>query len=162
MSTIRWWDPVGELAQTHRLMDRLIDGVFGPGGTSSPEQQGGGVPTYFMPVDILETEEAYVLQAAVPGFDPEQVEVTFDEGILSIQAVLSPDTVNGRWLRRERPYGHFVRKLQLPTEVLGDKIQADFENGVLTVSVPKARKPQPMKIPVSGKAGKQLTASPKA
>ncbi|GAC1653933.1 MAG: hypothetical protein NVS9B1_04150 [Candidatus Dormibacteraceae bacterium] len=152
MSTTRWWDPSTELAQTHRMMDRLFEGFFGAGGDGTEGQE--RLPTYFMPVDILETEDSYTLYGAVPGFDPEKVEVTFDEGILTIQA--NPQTIpaGGTWLRRERPHGSFVRRLQLPTEVQAAKIAATFENGVLTVTVPKAPRPQPVKIPV-GAAGTQ-------
>ena len=157
MNVIRWWDPSSELAQTHRMMDRLFDSFFGPGGSSSPDE--GALPTYFMPVDILETDEAYVLEAAVPGFPPEKVEVTYDDGILSITAQAEPVSVNGQWLRRERPHGSLVRKLQLPTEVQSDKIAAGFENGVLSITVPKAARPQPVKIPVSKPSAKQLAAA---
>lgn len=148
MSTIRWWDPAGELATTHRMMDRLFDSLVGPGGSekSNPAEP---LPTYPMPVDILETDSAYLLRASVPGFAPEQVEITFDEGILAIQAKAEPVTEQGHWLRRERPHGNFVRRMQLPAEVEGSKIEAAFTDGVLTVTVPKAPRPQPLKIPVS-------------
>ena len=158
MNVIRWWDPAGELAQTHRMMDRLFDSFFGPGGSSQPETN-GALPTFPMPVDILETEDGYVLEAAVPGFAPEKVEVTYAEGILSIEAQAERVNVNGTWLRRERPHGSFLRKLQLPSEVQGDKISASFDNGLLTITVPKAARPQPVKIPVSGSSQPQLVAS---
>lgn len=160
MTVNRWWDPTNELAQTHRMMDRLFDGFFGPGGTAEPDGQ-TPAPTYLVPLDILETEDAYILEAAVPGFSPEKVEVTFDEGILTIQAQSEPVSVNGQWLRRERPRGNFQRKLQLPTEVQGNRIAANFENGLLTVTVPKAARPQPVKIPVSQAAGQARLAAAK-
>lgn len=148
MSTIRWWDPTGELATTHRMMDRLFDSLVGPGGS---ERAGptDPLPTYPMPVDIIETESAYLLRASVPGFAPEQVEITFDEGILAIQAKAEANVENGHWLRRERPHGNLVRRMQLPAEVQGNRIEAAFADGVLTVTVPKAPRPQPLRIPVS-------------
>ena len=156
MNTIGWWDPSGELAQTHRMMDRLFEGFFGPGGTNPPDGK-EAPPTYFMPVDILETEDAYILQGAVPGFSPDRVEVTFDDGILSIQAAADPVQVNGQWLRRERPRGSLVRKLELPAEVQAEKIVAAFDNGILTITVPKAPRSQPVRIPVSGNGSRKLT-----
>lgn len=148
---IRWWDPFGDLGQMHRNMDRVFEQFFGPGGTSQPTS-GDQLPTYYLPLDILETEHAYNLYASVPGFGPEQVEVTFADGLLTVQATAEPVTMQGDWLRRERPYGHWVRRLQLPNEVQADKIEAAFENGVLVVTVPKAERPKPVKIAVgSGK-----------
>lgn len=158
MSTIGWWDASSELAQTHRMMDRLFDSFFGPGGAGEPGSASRQT-AYTLPVDILETEDAYVLEAAVPGFPPEKVQVTFDQGILGIEAQAEPATVNGRWLRRERPRGSFLRRLQLPSEVQGDRIAATFADGILTVTVPKSPRPQPLKIPVSGAEEARLAPS---
>lgn len=156
MTPIRWWNPAVEALQATRAMDRLFDQFFGYGGTATPEgSNGGSVPTYFLPVDIMETDEAYVLTASVPGFAPEQVEVTFQEGMLTIAAQAEPQQVRGRWVRQERAWGSFVRRLELPVQVVSEGISASFENGVLTVSVPKLAKPEPVKIPV-GASRKQL------
>jgi HSP20 family protein len=156
MTPFRWWNPSGDLYAATRAMDRLFDEFFGPGGTSAPQQglNGGEMPTYQLPVDILETEGSYVLTASVPGFDPSQVEVTFADGVLTILAKAQPEKVTGRWLRTERPHGSFLRKLELPQQVQGEKIAAGFENGLLTVTVPKQAKPEPIKIQVGGQ--KQL------
>ncbi|MDQ6691918.1 MAG: Hsp20/alpha crystallin family protein [Candidatus Dormibacteraeota bacterium] len=145
MSNLRWWDPAGELATTHRMMDRLFDSFVGPGSADPPSAE--QLPTYPLPVDIVENESAYLLHASVAGFRPEKVDVTFDEGILTIQAQAEPIVEKGQWLRRERPHGSLIRRLQLPAEVQGDRIQAVFEDGVLSVTVPKAPRPQPLKDP---------------
>ena len=156
MTPFRWWNPTGDLYTATRAMDRLFDEFFGPGGASAPQQgvNGGEPPIYQLPVDILETEGSYVLTASVPGFDPSQVEVTFADGVLTILAKAQPENITGRWLRAERPHGSFLRKLELPQQVQGEKIAADFENGRLTVTVPKRAKPEPIKIAVGG--AKQL------
>lgn len=153
---IRWWDPLGDVAQMHRNMDRVFEQFFGPGG-SSQAATGDQLPTHYLPLDILETEQGYTLYASVPGFAPEQVEVTFADGLLTIQATAQPVTLEGEWLRRERPYGHWVRRLQLPNEVQGDRIEASFDNGVLVVTVPKAERPKPVKIAVG--SGKKAIAA---
>jgi HSP20 family protein len=148
-----------DLLQTHRMMDRVFEQFFGNGGTASPDGGEAQTPTYYLPLDILETEEAYVLSAAVPGFTPEQVEVSFQDGVLSIQAKAEPFVPTGRWIRRERAFGNFVRRLELPQQVQSDGISASFDNGLLTVTVPKAAKPEPTKITVSAApAQKQLAA----
>jgi HSP20 family protein len=139
-------------------MDRLVDEFFGYGGTSTQSRSGDRerqLPTYTLPVDILETDDAYVLTAPVAGFEPEKVEVTYDQGMLTIAAKAEPLEVQGTWIRQERPYGSWVRRLQLPEQVSGDEISAGFEHGLLTVTVPKVAKPQPVRIPV-GARRKQL------
>lgn len=147
--TVRWLAP-SDLFQVTRTMDRLLDEALGTGGQG--RESAAAPPTYTLPVDIMETEKAYMLIAPVPGLAPEAVEVTFDGGVLSITAQAAPIQVDGAWLRQERPHGNWIRRLQLPDQVLGDQISADFENGLLTVTVPKAEKPQPVRIPVRGSA----------
>jgi HSP20 family protein len=133
-------------------MDRLIEQFFGetaPGG-GRPDTP----PTYYLPVDIFESDEAYILVASVPGFKEDQVEVLFEDGILSIKAKAEGHEAPCHWLRQERPYGSFVRRLELPSQVETSKISAHFDNGELTVTIPKAAKPKPVKI--------EIGTSPKA
>ena len=154
MTTVRLWTPSDIFQATH-AMDRLMDEFFGPGGASAPAGGGDALPTYTLPVDILETAEAYVLTAPVAGFAPEQVEVTFAEGVLAISAKAEPLELQGTWLRQERPFGSWQRRLQLPQQVDAEKITAGFEHGLLTVTVPKAARPQPVRIAVgNGSASK--------
>ena len=140
-------------------MDRLIEQFFGE---QAPEGQGTqNPPTYYLPVDIFESEAAYTLQASVPGFKENQVEVTFEDGIVTIKAKAEGHESPGRWLRQERPWGSFVRRLEVPAQVETGKISAHFENGVLTITIPKTAKPKPVKIEIGtgGKsADKVLTA----
>jgi len=129
-------------------MDRLIEQFFGE---HAPEAANGaqGMPTYYLPVDIFESDDAYTLVASVPGFREDQVEITFDDGILSIKAKADEHKAPGRWLRQERPYGSFVRRLEVPAQVESSKIAAEFHNGELTVTVPKTAKPKPVKIQIA-------------
>jgi HSP20 family protein len=163
VNTLRMWSP-GDLSHVTLTMDRLFDEFFGSGGTVAP---GGGkreLPTYTLPVDVVETDAAYILTAPVPGFTPEQVDVTFDQGVLSISAKAEPLQVQGAWIRQERPYGSWLRRLQLPDQVQGDAIEAGCENGLLTVTVPKLPAPAPVRIPIGGKqkAGDQAAGKQKA
>jgi HSP20 family protein len=159
MSAVRWWTP-NDLFQVTRTMDRLFDEYLGPGGTTTAghagENGGPGLPTYTLPVDILETPEAYVLTAPVPGFAPDQVEVTYADGIITIAAQAQPLEARGNWIRQERPFGSWYRRLQLPEQVRADAIAADFDNGLLTVRVPKLERPEPVKIAVGGSKQRTL------
>lgn len=139
-------------------MDRLFDEHLG-GGRAMPsgsENGEAGMPTYTLPVDILETPEAYVLTAPVAGFAPDQVEVTYADGIISIAAHAQPPAARGAWIRQERPLGSWFRRLQLPDQIQAGAIAADFENGLLTVTVPKVERPEPVKIAVGGAKPKTL------
>jgi HSP20 family protein len=146
MTSIRWWGPNADVLTAARAMDRLFDQFLGPGQNSSQE---GGTATYTLPVDILETDDSYVLYASVPGVAGENVDVTFEEGMLTITAKAQPFETQGRWIRQERPWGNWTRRLELPKEIDGSGISAEFENGVLVVTVPKAARAQPVRIPVA-------------
>lgn len=149
--SITWWSPTTDMRSAHGAMDRLFEQFFGE---SAPEGNGANPPTYYLPVDVFESDDAYTLVASVPGFSRDQVEITFEDGILSIKAKVEPHKAPGRWLRQERPYGSFVRRLEVPQQVETGQIRADFEDGVLEITVPKTAKPQPVKIEI-GSGGKQ-------
>ena len=129
-------------------MDRLIEQFFGE--TAPDGNRSETPPTYYLPVDIFESDEAYTLVASVPGFQHDQVEVVFEDGILTIKARAGEHKAPGRWLRQERPYGSFVRRLEVPKQVESAKIAAQFDNGELTITIPKSAKPKPVKIRIGG------------
>lgn len=149
MTTYHWLGPGSDLMISPRSMDRLYERFFGYGATTQED----GMPTYALPVDILETDDAYVLHATVADVPSDAVEVTFEGGVLSIAVKAVPPEVQGTLIRQERPWGNWSRKLELPTEVDSANIAAQFHNGVLTLRVPKAAKAKPVRIPV-GAAGK--------
>ena len=145
MMTTRFMMP-GSLVAGARPIDRLFEQFFGYEAGSQSE----GTPTYALPIDILETEDAYELQATVAGVPQDAVEVTFESGMLSIAVKAPPVAVQGTLIRQERPWGNWSRKLELPKEIDSLKIAAQFENGVLRVRVPKAAKVQPVRIAIGG------------
>ena len=151
---------MGELAGLHTAMDRLFSDFFG-----TPPQEGGEAPsrTWYLPVDVVDEGSAYQIKAAVPGFTPEEVEVTFADGVLNISAQhkqeWSSKNSTGNYLRRELTFGSYARSMQLPGDVKGDQIKASFDNGILTVDVPKVPAARPIKIQVTGKAQKQLAGA---
>lgn len=147
MSSIRWWGQNADLLTAARAMDRLFDQFLGPGQANTEDS---GTPTYTLPVDILESNDAYVLYASVPGVPSDKVDVTFEEGMLTIAAKAQPFETQGRWIRQERPWGNWTRRLELPKEVDASGITANFDNGVLVVTVPKAARAQPVRIQVGG------------
>ncbi|HEX6058977.1 MAG TPA: Hsp20/alpha crystallin family protein [Gemmatimonadaceae bacterium] len=128
-----------------RDIDRLFEDVMGRDGT-----QGGWAPA----VDVREDENALVLELEIPGVSPEQVEVTAENGVLTIRgekrSERREDDEKRRWHLVERSYGAFHRAFQLPKGVDEGQIEASFDQGVLTVRVPKSALPQPRRIEIRG------------
>ena len=153
------WSPGTELANLHGAMDRLFEDFFSPTSAGN-ENQRQTMSTYFLPLDIKEAGNGYEIQAPVPGFKPEEVEITFSEGVLHIEAQHSQESTqqHGGYLRKEIAHGNYQRSIQLPGDIKAEEITANFENGVLTVTVPKAPRPQPKKIQISAKPLKQVNA----
>ena len=89
------------------------------------------------------------------------MDVTFEDGVLGIFVKAAPIERPGRWLRQERPWGSFVRRLEVPSQVETGKITAHFENGELTITIPKTAKPKPVKIEI-GTAKKEFASANKS
>lgn len=135
--------PIGQL---RREVDRLFSDFFGPGGTAQ-----GMLPARAFPaLNVWEQGDAVVAEAEVPGVKPEDidVEVVGNELILKGRRGGSqPEGVS--YHRRERGVGKFARTVRLPVEVDPDKVQAQLDNGVLRITLPKAETAKPHKIHVN-------------
>ena len=107
--------------------------------------------TFRAPLDVQRTEGGYRLQAALPGFKPEDVDVTLEQGTLTITARRSEDkqTEQGSYLRREVFSGSYRRRVVLPAEDKAEDVTATLENGVLTVDVKRTPESQAVRIPVA-------------
>jgi len=122
-----------------RAMDRYFDLESEP------------LPSGF-PLDVLESDTEYLVKASIAGFDPDQIEITYDDNTLSIKGQVHDENVNekeGKYHIRERSYGSFYRSISMPGVIDADQITADTENGVLVVHLPKKPETQPKKINVS-------------
>jgi HSP20 family protein len=143
-TTTRWLTPSLEMMTGAQPMDRLFERFFGYDGRT----QESGTPTYALPVDIVETDDAYQLYATIAGVPEDKVELTFENGMLSLTVLAVPSEIQGKVIRQERPWGNWSRKLELPKEVDSANITAEFKNGVLTVRMPKAAKAKPLQIAI--------------
>ena len=133
-----------------RDIDRLFEDVMG-----RDAAQAGWTPV----VDVREEENALVLELELPGVDPEQVEVTAENGVLTIRGEKRSERKEGderrRWHMVERTHGAFHRAFQLPKGVDENQIEASFEHGLLTVRVPRSALPQPRRIEVRNGAQRE-------
>ena len=106
-----------------------------------------------LPLDVWTTDEAFTIKAYLPGVDVEDVEITFEGEELSISGSY-PELEGGEkveYTRRELYHGKFARTLTFNVDVNADEIEATFENGILTLSVPKAEEVQPKRIAVQAR-----------
>ena len=142
MNNVTRWNPFREIAQMQRQLDRVFDDVW-RGSESRYESN-------WMPIDVIETEEGYAVVADLPGLNPDDINVNFHDGVLTISGEIHQNTANenDRVLVRERTFGKFSRRINLPMPVDVDKINASYDNGVLTLELPKAESAKPRQIAV--------------
>ncbi len=105
-----------------------------------------------LPLDVADGHEALTITAALPGVSADDVEIAIHEGVLTIKAETKTETEpdeDSKYYLRERYAGSFQRAMRLPVEVEADQAEATFENGLLTLTLPKAAAARPQRIPVS-------------
>jgi HSP20 family protein len=151
MSNVIRWSPVTDLMSLQSAMDRLFGDTFGL--QSGQSRAVGAVGEGYLPLDVYQTDSEWVIRAAVPGIDLKNAEVTFDGGQITIRGEIAPPEGShpeNYWLR-ENFYGKFSRVLSLPEGAVGEQARAQFVNGMLVLTVPRARpaKPKSVKIPVN-------------
>ena len=110
--------------------------------------------TAAMPMDLFRRGDEFVARIDLPGVDPETIDIDIDERTLTVRAERVADsTADVKWLSRERPTGTFARQLTLGYGLAVDKIDADYRDGVLTVTLPVSEESKPRKIQVTHAAG---------
>lgn len=147
------WDPLREMWRVRRMMDRMFDNAF------DRQLEDWEPEAWSIPLDVVENDDAFVLTASLPGIDPDDLGITFDNNTLTIQGEVKKDEEieEGRYHLRERSYGRFTRSITLPRNVDADRIEANYEKGVLSLQIPKTEEAKPRRIAIqSGSAQKVL------
>jgi HSP20 family protein len=155
MSSLIPFEPFNEMMSLRDAMDRLFEDSFvRPRFGELIPRVGFGE----MAIDMYETKDDVVVKTALPGVKPEDVDVTITGDVLSIKGETKEEKEtqgdNQNYLRRERRYGAFSRSITLPSGLQVDKAQASFENGVLTLRVPKSEQAKPKSIKIQAKSSK--------
>lgn len=146
MSNLIRWEPIRDMMTLREAMDDLFDEAF----TRPFSMSGGlGMPT----VDMYQTDEEVVIRAALPGIKAGDVQISVTGDVVTIKGEMKEKTNSKEksYHIREQRYGSFERILSLPTTVISDKAKAEFENGVLIISLPKAEEVKPKTITVKAK-----------
>jgi len=148
MAIVRW-EPLRDLLASQREFDRLFRGAFSPA-LSEGELS---TRTWAPPVDIYENGDSLVLKAELPGINPDEVEIRVEDNTLYLKGErkFEKEVKEQNYHRVERSYGTFTRSFSLPNSIDADKVAANFQDGVLTLTMPKKEeaKPKTIKINVS-------------
>jgi HSP20 family protein len=142
------WNPGRDLMQMREEMDRLFN-QFTRRGDGEEATWAGGI--WAPPVDIYETDDAFMLKAEMPGFRKEDLQIELHDNRLTLRGERKQETdvKEEQYHRRERAYGRFERAFWLPVPVDADKIQATFKDGVLELRLPKSEAAKPKRIAIS-------------
>lgn len=138
MAIVRW-DPFRDLTQMQSQLTRLMDQFWG-----------GREESWLPAVDVFDRADAVVLKAELPGIDPDQVHIEVEDNVLTLKGErkFEEKVEDERYYRVERRYGSFQRSLALPQGAKTDEIKATYQDGILTVTVPKAEEVKPKRIPI--------------
>ncbi len=141
---INRWEPATGL----RLRD-AVNQLFEESFVRPFSQTGSGTGTQYLPVDIYETDESFIVKAFVPGVTADQIDITTQQNTVTIRAEQpTEEQENVRYYLRERPSGTWLRSFELPTAIDTQHIDARLQQGVLVLTLPKAPEAKPYKVSI--------------
>jgi HSP20 family protein len=148
MSNLSRWEPAREMMTLREAMDRLFDDAF-----TSPLSVRSGWAMSTPAIDMYQTDNEVIVKASIPGVKAEEVQINITGDVLSLKGeVKHEDERNDRaWHIREQRFGSFERSVALPTAVKTDRAEAVFEDGILTITLPKADEVKPRTINIKAK-----------
>ena len=147
MTVLTRWDPFREFATLQDRMNRLFRDSYGPEGRDEALTTSQFAP----PVDVYEDEQKITLKVEVPGIDEKDIDVRVENNILTVhgERKFEKEEKEENFRRVERQYGSFTRTFTLPSAVDAEKVQADYEKGILKIQLPKKAEAKPKQIKVN-------------
>jgi HSP20 family protein len=147
MSNLIRWEPAREMMTLRDAMDRLFDDAF-----TRPFRLHDGQMS-MLAVDMYQTDNEVVVKASIPGVKADDVQINVTGEVLTIKGETheKEEVKEKAYHLREQRWGMFERTLALPTDVIADKAKAEFENGILTITLPKAEEVKPKTISIKSK-----------
>jgi HSP20 family protein len=142
---LRRWDPFNELKRMDDTFGRLWHTTH-----YRPNAASGEVATYSLPLDVTRDDTEVVIRASVPDVDPKDIEVTVDDGVLTIagSSASERDGESEGYVLRERRSGRFARSVRLPDYVDADRAESSYEHGVISVTLPKSEAAQSKRLEI--------------
>ncbi|MEE8163070.1 MAG: Hsp20/alpha crystallin family protein [Anaerolineae bacterium] len=149
MANLVRWEPFRDLISLRQAMDRLFEESFIRPRVGWLAPLGAGA----LAVDMYETDQDVVIKSSVPGVKAEDLDITITGDRLTIKGETKTEekVEKANYIRQERRYGAFCRSLTLPTTIVAENAKAEFENSVLTLTLPKAEEVKPKTIKVKAK-----------
>lgn len=137
------WDPFQEMLNLRRTVDRLFDNV-------STDNAWAQSATWGLAVDVVENKDDFIVKASVPGIKPEDLDISYADDTLTIKGEVKTENEveENQYHLRERRYGSFSRSISLPTKIKDNAIEASYQNGVLSLRLPKAEEVKPKRIAI--------------
>ncbi len=137
------WDPFQEMLNLRRTVDRLFD-------NANADREWGQPALWGLAVDMVENKDDFVVKASVPGINPDDLDISYSDDTLTIKGEVKEDkeVKEDQYHLRERRYGSFMRSITLPNKIKGDAIEASYQNGVITLRLPKAEEVKPKRIAI--------------
>jgi HSP20 family protein len=147
--TIVRWEPLRELGSLQNEMNRLFNTVF-----DAPAGNGGTLRRWMPAMDLVETDDHFVLRADLPGLSEDDINIELEDGTLTVsgERKAEHESKNEGYYRVERAFGSFSRSLTLPQGIDPEAVSASFDRGVLEVRVPKPEQRKPRRIEIGGAA----------
>jgi HSP20 family protein len=147
--TIVRWEPLREFGALQNEMNRLFNTVFD---APLPGNAGNAMRRWMPPMDLVETDDHFVLRADLPGLGEDDVKIEFEDGTLTVsgERKAEHESKGEGYHRVERAFGAFSRSLTLPQGVDPEAVTASFNRGVLEVSIPKPEERKPRRIEIGG------------
>ncbi len=149
MANLVRWEPFRDLISLRQAMDRLFEESFIRPRVGWLAPLGAGA----LAVDMYETDQDVVVKTSMPGVKAENLDITITGDTLTIKGETKTEekVEKANYIRQERRYGAFCCSLTLPTTIVAENAKAEFENGVLTLTLPKAEEVKPKTIKVKAK-----------
>ncbi len=137
------WDPFQEMLNLRRTVDRLFD-------NASPDHEWAQPALWGLAVDMVENKDDFIVKASIPGINPEDLDISYADDTLTIKGEVKSDNEvkENQYHLRERRYGSFARSITLPIKIIGDAIEASYQNGIVTLRLPKAEEVKPKRIAI--------------
>ena len=161
MSTIIRWNPIREMTAMQSAMEDMFEDKWRYVHPMFNRPIAPVVNGNFLALEIYETDEDYTIVAALPGLKAEDINISLHDGGLTIGADIAEPEVhdNTRVLLQERAFGNFCRSINLAQPVAYDGVEALYENGVLTLTLPKTPEAQPHRIAVKVNGAPKLKSA---
>lgn len=152
MKTVVRVNPLSDI----RAMDEMFERLFGRTPIASPTATS-------LPIDIFERKNKFIVRASVPGISPEKLDVQVEDNVLTIRGEISHDYEGEdvKVYRREVSYGSFARSIRLPENLNLEEIDAQFSNGLVTISIPRVEEVKPKALKVNVRSVNEPASEPK-